>query len=442
MQDELPLWSDDEDGALESVSEGISGPEMDSDDDEPGHDVSDILSDDASIEIDEFGRMGPTSAPSATYPSRIGALQGAQRGAVDIAGHSSESTPDATPDTTLDDMSLADSEDDGTDRGKNITARPSLATIPRKPSYSSDVPTVKAHMRGASTSAVVQPRPPVSHTRGSSASATVMAHRRTASAIPSSSRSQPSGSSQSHSRASSSSGSGSGSGSGCGSGPASRRPSMHTRTSSRSSGAASPFGPSPLVTARRPPPISVPGKDVILPPPRSASLSARTSAILADSLDAVPATAIPRILSRDDADDANGTEELVTVRPSLEFDGNGTETETLETVDTPDEESSDGHGSRPRSTEQAPETTFGAKREGEGEGKSELPRSHTQETVMPMPRSATQETVTPGLSSAPSQRFFPDFDDDVGSEGEDEMEEVSVERAEIKEAKLAPAREV
>lgn len=374
MQDELQSWSDDEDGALESVSEGISGPEMDSDDDEPVHDVSDVLSDDA-IELDEFGRMRQASTPSASHtPS--GTRCGTQSTSTEVAPQD-DSTPDATPDTTLD-MS-EDSDDEA--RKPSLTARPSLATIPRKPSYSSDVPTVKAHMRGASTSAVVLPRPPAaSHTRGSSTGATVMAHRRTVSALPHS-QSPPS-----HSRTSSSSGSGSG----CSGGR------QHSRTASRSSGAASPFGPSPIVTARRPPPISVPGGSdgvVILPPPRSASLSAPTSAKLIDTLDAMPATAVPRVLDPD-----NGTEELVTVRPSLEFD-KGAETETLETVDTPDEHDDEY-------------------RAAEGKG-GQMPRSHTQETVMP--RSATQETVTSSLPSAPSQRFFPDLDDE-GWEGEAEAE--------------------
>lgn len=355
---------------------------MDSDDDEPVHNVSDVLSDDA-IEVDEFGRMGPTLAPRASFLSRT--AQDAQGGVVDDSSH--DSTPDATPDTTLN-MSMEDTDDEA-DRKPTLTARPSFATIPRKPSYSSDVPTVKAHMRGSSTSAVASPRPvAASHHRGSSTSATILAHSGTASALPSHS---PPG----HSRTSSSSGSGSG----C-SGSQSR-----TSRTSRSSGAASPFGPSPIVTARRPPPISVPGDGVILPPPRSASLTAPTSAKLVDALDAMPATAIPWVL------DPDGTEELVTVRPSLEFD-KGAETETLETVDTPDEDGDD----------------FGSV---EGNmGASQMPRSHTQETVMP--RSATQETVTPGpgMSSAPSQRFF-DLEDE-GWEGEEEVEVKVAVKAKVK----------
>lgn len=399
VQEELQSWSDDEDGALESVSEGISGPEMDSDeddDDDLGNDVSEVLSEEA-IEIDEFGRVGPTSAQSATYPSRP--VQAAQRGAVSVAARGDDRTPDATPDAMLD-MSMEDSDDEA-ERVPTLTARPSFATIPRKPSYSSDVPTVKAHMRGASTSAVAT-RP--SHSRGGSTSANVLAHRRTASAQPSP-----------HSRTSSSSGSGSGSGSVSGSRGHSRR----------GSSPASPFGPSPIVTARRPPPISVPDGSVILPPPRSASLSAQTSAKLVDVLDT--SGGIPRVL---DPDHSDGTEELVAMRPSLEF---GAETETLETVgaETPDEDGEDrssrrarernGSDSRspsfspPVSPPEAPVSPPEAPLSLPRSHAQILPRSHTQETVMP--RSATQETVKQ-LPRGGSQRFFDEeWEEDEREEG-------------------------
>ncbi|CAK9779370.1 hypothetical protein CC85DRAFT_288674 [Cutaneotrichosporon oleaginosum] len=392
VQEELQSWSDDEDGALESVSEGISGPEMDSDDEDedgPGDGISEMLSEEA-VEIDEFGRVGSTSARSAPYPARP--FHAAQRGAVDVATFDDDSTPDISPDTTLD-LSMDDSHDEA-ERMPTLTARPSFATIPRKPSYSSDVPTVKGHLRGASTSAV--PRP--SHSRGASTSVSVLAHRRTASAQPSP-----------HSHASSSSGSGSGSGSNSFSGSRS-----HSR---RGSSPASPFGPSPIVTARRPPSISVPDRGMILPPPRSASLSAPTSAKLVDALDT--SGGIPRIL---DPDHSDGTEELVTVRPSLEFEA---ETETLETVgaETPDEDedrssrrASGGNGSDiaspysfspPVSPPELPlsplETLPPLPRSQAGI----LPRSYTQETVMP--RSATQETVKQ-LPRGSSQRSFDEWD--------------------------------
>ncbi|BEJ01420.1 hypothetical protein CcaverHIS631_0601020 [Cutaneotrichosporon cavernicola] len=396
VQDELQAWSDDEDGALESVSEGISGTEMDSDDEdhEDVANVSEVLSE-GGVEIDEFGRVGPTSARSATFPSLPAwTARGRVTGAAALGG---DSTPDASPDTTLD-MSMEDSDDEA-ERIPTLTARPSLATIPRKPSYSSDVPTVKGHMRGASTSAV--PRP--SHSRGTSMSVNVLAHRRTASAQPSP-----------HSRTSSMSGSGSG-----GSRSGSRG---HSR---RGSSPPLPFGPSPVVTARRPPPISVPDGSMILPPPRSVSLTAPTNTRRVESVDT---SGIPRVL---DPDNGGSTEELVAVRPSLEF---GDETETLETTGakTPDEDESpiryeDRQSRRtserveidspPVSRPEPPLSPPDAPMSLPRSQAQILPRSHTQETVMP--RSATQETVRQ-LPRGASQRFYDEeWEEDERDEGSD-----------------------
>ncbi|GMK58524.1 hypothetical protein CspeluHIS016_0505560 [Cutaneotrichosporon spelunceum] len=395
VQDEAQSWSDDDDGALESVSEGISGPEMDSDeedDDDPDNDASEMLSGEG-VEVVEFGRVGPTSAPSATFPPRSG--QTTRQGVAPAVL--------STPDTSLD-MSMWDSDDEAMGI-PTLTARSSFATIPRKPSYSSDVPTLKAHMRGASTSAV----PHASHSRVSSMSATVLAHRRTASAQPSP---QSRNSSMSGSRSSGSI----------------SRSRGHSR---RSSSPPLPFGPSPVVTARRPPPISVPDGTVILPPPRSVSLSAPTSARRVEAIDT---SGIPRLL---DPVNPDSTEELISMRPSLEF---GDETETLETAgaETPDEEESpirrheDRQGRRtdewnedeglshsyspPVSPPELPLSPSEGPMSLPRSQAQILPRSHTQETVMP--RSATQETVRP-LPRAVSQHFFDEEWE------EDDREEVS-----------------
>lgn len=79
MQDELPTWSDDDDGALESVSEPASGPEMSDDESiSSEHEVS-VLA--AAEEVDEFGRIGsrPASPGQTIGPMKTPAKASARK---------------------------------------------------------------------------------------------------------------------------------------------------------------------------------------------------------------------------------------------------------------------------------------------------------------------------------------------------------------------------
>lgn len=84
VQDELPTWSDDEDGALESVSEPVSGPEMSDDESESSAaELPAVLTADI---VDEFGRKtsrpvspGLTVSRSSTPSDAFSTLRVSQR---------------------------------------------------------------------------------------------------------------------------------------------------------------------------------------------------------------------------------------------------------------------------------------------------------------------------------------------------------------------------